>query len=180
MLLAAGQSKRFGSNKLLYPYGGTALLERSAAAVIVAAKMSGQSALAVVAPDQPVAGQLLAALGFDVVVNANADEGIGSSIAVAAAVIPSGSVIICLADMPNVSAAHIQLVASKTTSSDTVVISDFEGQLAPPSGFGEAYLPVLRALTGDQGARAVINMASAIHVVGERTMGVDVDCLADI
>jgi len=69
--------------------------------------------------------------------------------------------IIALADMPKIAPATIQTIALALTqpgdASKRIVAPVFEGQRGHPVGIGPEHGAALMALTGDQGARALID-----------------------
>src|SRR5512133_2420993 len=98
ILLAAGASKRFGSDKLMHPLTGQTPVALAALARLRAAV---PHVIAVVRPGATVLGNLLSEAGATVILCANAEDGMGASLA--AAVSASGEVagwVVALADMP--------------------------------------------------------------------------------
>ena len=78
ILLAAGRGFRFGSNKLLHPLAdGTAMVVAAARHLLNALPHS----MAVVRPGEEELARLLVAAGMELVVNHEAEEGMGVSLA---------------------------------------------------------------------------------------------------
>ena len=98
ILLAAGSARRFGSNKLLHPLLTGVPIAVTAARNLVAVL---PRCVAVVRPGADELAALLRAEGLEVVVCPNADEGMGASLACAAAAAGEAQgYLVALADMP--------------------------------------------------------------------------------
>jgi molybdenum cofactor cytidylyltransferase len=78
ILLAAGASKRFGSDKLMHPLAGKTPVAATALANLRAAI---PHVIAVVRPGVPALENCLSEAGATVILCANADEGMGASLA---------------------------------------------------------------------------------------------------
>ena len=65
--------------------------------------------------------------------------------------------IVGLADMPMIAPATLQAIALALTEASSVVAPVYEGQRGHPVAFGAAHGPALAALTGDMGARDLID-----------------------
>ncbi len=155
ILLAAGQSQRFGGNKLLHPVlDGTPMLISSAQTLIKALP----DTIVVINRDLVPYTTQLEALGLQVIVNEFSEAGIGSSIStgVRASENAEGWLIV-LADMPYIKPETIILLAEKMRDGAEIVAPVFEQQRGHPVGFSHRYLGELTALSEDIGARNIIN-----------------------
>src|SRR5688500_8517509 len=158
VLLAAGRAQRFGGDKLLArfadgPDAGTS--------VGVVAYRNLRAALddviVAVRPADEALRRVLEALDARVVVAQRADEGLGASIA--AAVQASGAVdgyVLALADMPCMQPSTIAGVARQLAGGAPIVAPRYEGRRGHPVGFSGAHRDALVALTGDEGARSIV------------------------
>lgn len=83
--------------------------------------------------------------------------------------------LIALADMPFITGQTYNAVAS-ALNTDDVVYPSYQGQQGHPVGFGVNYRSGLMALTGDNGARALLREASA-KIVSVKDPGIvwDID-----
>ena len=150
ILLAAGRSQRFGSdNKLLADFRGKPLALHTADAVSQC--WTGER-IAVVS-DEAVR-LLLETAGWACVKNHRPAAGQASSLRLGVKAAGAQTVVIALADMPNIDATHIDQVAVAAKEHGTA-ISIFNGQRMPPAGFSSDFREALVTLRGDQGARAV-------------------------
>jgi len=115
-----------------------------------------------------------------VLVNVDADEGMGSSLRLAAQALPDEveAVVVGLADMPQVASSTIAaLVAAwRPLGPRGIVAPVFDGRRGHPVVFGADHLPALRALGGDRGARALLEERRAdLSLVEVADPGVLVD-----
>lgn len=154
ILLAAGQSSRFGSNKLLQP-----LTDQIPMVVLAARKLKAvlPESLAVVSPDDPQTAELLNAEGLQIVINPQPEAGIGRSLA--CAIRASHDVpgwLIMLGDMPWLSKQTIREVAETLKQPKDIVAPLYGDRRGHPVGFGKAYVRELLALDGDNGARSIV------------------------
>jgi molybdenum cofactor cytidylyltransferase len=154
ILLAAGQSTRFGSNKLLAPLSdGTPMV--IACACTLHAVLA--RCIAVVDDRQSAVARLLAEADLQVIANPRALEGMGTSIACGVAASPgTGGWLIALADMPGIPARVIQQVAGARARGADIVAPVCRGQRGHPVGFAARHAAALLALNADSGARDII------------------------
>jgi molybdenum cofactor cytidylyltransferase len=161
ILLAAGRGARFGGGKLLAPIPAASHGVGSGTPVGAAAAMHLMAALndvvAVVRPGDAMLARVLADTGVRVVECARADEGMGASLArgVAAAADADGWVV-ALADMPWIAPGTVAAVADALRAGAEIAAPRWRGERGHPVGFARAYGPLLAALTGDEGARAIV------------------------
>ena len=160
ILLAAGASKRFGSDKLLHPLtGGTPV----AAAALANLRAALPHVIAVVRPGVPLLEKLLSEAGAAVVLCANADEGMGASLSTAVGA--SGAVagwVIALADMPYILPATIVKIAAALAAGAAIVAPAYRGERGHPVGVSARFRPQLEALRGDEGARSVLKQNAGL------------------
>ena len=159
ILLAAGYSKRFGSNKLLQtlpagtPEAGTPIGLASAKHLICALPES----IAVVRPRAQKLGKLLRDAGCNTVVCRNAGEGMGTSLAagVRAATDAHGWVV-ALADMPFLRPETVRVIAKALSEGAAIAAPAYRGERGHPVGFARRFLDELSELHGDQGAKELL------------------------
>jgi molybdenum cofactor cytidylyltransferase len=155
VLLAAGASTRFGSDKLLVPLDdGTPVAVQAARRLL---PVLPETVAVVRTADGPLARQLRAA-GCRVVVNAYAEGGIGTSIAAGvAAAAPAHGWLIALADMPFLQTDTIARVAHAIAQGALAAAACHRGRRGHPVGFASTLRAELLNLRGDVGARAVLD-----------------------
>lgn len=153
LLLAAGRSRRFGSDKLLHPLeDGTPVALASAVRLrCVLPRMR-----IVVSYDNDALQTLLTDHGFDVLSVASA--GMGESLAAGAATTADArGWVIALADMPFIRDDSIAAVMAALNSGALLAAPSHQGRRGHPVGLDGRFLPELLELGGDQGARQLLD-----------------------
>lgn len=172
VLLAAGKSQRFGDvgNKLGEPFLSRPLGLHVAVAL---EDMPFKRRVAVVAADCPLD---YAHHGFVVAVNDDPVRDMASSVRLGveqAIAFGAAAILIALADMPRVTAAHMYRMFDAADSPAAVVASSDGVSPKPPAIFGRECFAELMQVTGDEGARALIKRGR--HVVTSAAELIDVD-----
>lgn len=154
VLLAAGSSKRFGSNKLLHP-----VIDNMPMLLVCAQKLAAVLPGSVVVINHQLDSYTtqLELLGLRVVINEQAEKGMGASIArgISHAQHAAGW-LITLADMPYVQPATYSQLANRLKQGAGIVAPLFEQRRGHPVGFSQAFKKELISLDGDTGARHLI------------------------
>ena len=154
VLLAGGAGTRFGGGKLVHPLEDGVAIAAHATRNLIAA---GLSVVAVVrGGDFPLA-DLLEQAGCYVTHCADAVHGMGHTLAhgIANAREAAGWVV-ALADMPRIRPDTILAVAAAIASGATIAAPVYRGERGHPVGFAGTLRAELLALSGDSGARAVL------------------------
>jgi molybdenum cofactor cytidylyltransferase len=161
ILLAAGEGARFGGDKLLAPIATVTAHGTADTPLGVAAARSlidgVPDCIAVVRPRDTLLAAMLSATGMRVVPCATAGDGMGATLAcgVGAAADADGWVV-ALADMPWIAPATIRAIANALADGAAIVAPSYRGQRGHPVGFSREYRDALAELTGDAGARSVL------------------------
>jgi molybdenum cofactor cytidylyltransferase len=180
ILLAAGFARRFGSQKLLASLpDGRCVIEAAAQNLFDA--LGRENVIAVVGGEEALIS-VLDKCGCEIVVNGEAENGMGSSIATGIRASQNAAGwLIALGDMPHVSPDTIALVAEALKRGSGIVIPTFKGARGHPVAFAMEFREALVALRGDQGAR---NVVAAMEAADPRRITllpvVDAGVLADI
>ena len=155
IVLAAGFARRMGLQKLLLQLQGKPVVrwavERLLPLVEDVVVVTGQD-------DAPVR-EALAGLAVRFVVNPNPQAGQGSSIAVGVGALKpwTRAALIALGDQPRIPEAVVpRLLEAFARSGKAIVVPVYRGTPGTPVLFASEVFPELRALTGDAGARAVV------------------------
>ena len=152
VVLAAGSSSRFGSDKRLAHYAGQPLLSAALA------PYAGVFATILVVTRGESEIEPLLPRGCRAVAAKTAADGISQSLATgiqAAGDVPW--VIVGLGDMPSVQSATLKLLRDTIDSDRQHIIRPrFRGQPGNPVAFPSGYFEALQNLEGDQGARQII------------------------
>ena len=174
IILAAGNSTRFGSDKRQYRFAdGRTLLE----VTLTTYQAVFDRLFVVLKPgDRPLAQQLA---NVEPVFARDAALGMGHSLAAGvAAARHLDYLFVALADMPHVQTQSLHQLRREFTTKDCIVQPEYQGAPGHPVGFGNAYFSELRALTGDVGAKALLaNQAGNIRRVPVNDPGIiqDID-----
>jgi molybdenum cofactor cytidylyltransferase len=137
-----------------------------------------------VRPGVPALAQRLREAGATVILCANADEGMGVSLA--SAVRASGDAtgwIIALADMPYIRPQTIAKIATSLAAGAAIVAPAYRGERGHPVGWSARFRAQLEALRGDAGARSVLGQnADAVTLIDVDDPGVcrDIDTPDDL
>ena len=167
ILLAAGSSRRFGSNKLLAPLADGAPLAVAAARQLIAAV---PEAVAVLRPGDAELAAVLAAQGLRIVECAQAEYGMGHSLAAGVAAAGTADAwLIALADMPAIKDSTLASLVAQLAAGSALVAPFHNGQRGHPVGFAAEFGPELLALRGDAGARDLL----ARHALSLMRLDVD-------
>ena len=175
VLLAAGQSSRFGmENKLEAEFLG-----KPVGFHVTTALESIPFADRIVVTD---GCQLdFASRGYRVIHNNDIAKGMSFSLHLGVQeAIPSSpkAILIALADMPRVTAAHIYRLFDAFDGPDAVVVSSNGEYPTPPGVFGSGQFDALLKLEGDEGARKLV--AGGRHVVTSPAGLIDIDTPEDL
>lgn len=160
LVLAAGYSRRFGSDKRRYALDGSPLLARTLAQV----EAAGIRCRVCLRPGERPLEMGLADVEF--IECPGASRGMGATLA--DGVRSCGDwdgLLVVLGDMPWIAPASYRRVAD-ALSPDRIVQPFREGRPGHPVGFGSAFYPALEALDGEQGGREVIraNPAALLRI----------------
>lgn len=179
VILAAGSSRRFGSIKQLAAIDGLPMVRRAVESV----EAAGADALVLVAGRDATVVHRAAGAHF-LIVNEQHEDGIGTSIAIAARTLApvADGLMFCLADQPAVPPRHYAALAhSWDGSGDAVIATACKESVGPPVLFGSAHFDRLAALEGDVGARALLREAGdSLVTIRCDEAALDVDRPADL
>ena len=157
VVLAAGSGSRFGGDKLLASWGAGVLLEGALAAAF-AAPVRDVTVVIGANPDAVAA----AARDFDprvLIVHAHDyEEGMGASLRAGIASLPADAAgaYVFLGDMPRAPTAVLQPMAEAVRGGALAAAPVFGGQRGNPVLIARDLFPDLLALTGDAGARGIL------------------------
>ena len=182
ILLAAGAGTRFGGEKLLHPLDDGVAIAAHAARNLVAGGIA--DIVAVLRPGDFPLADILEQEGCYVTYAADAARGMGHSLAhgVTSAREAPGW-IVALADMPGVKPATIAAIANALEAGAAIAAPTCHGERGHPVGFSANLRDELLTLSGDTGARSVIERhASEVTIVECDDAGIffDVDRRTDI
>lgn len=179
ILLAAGRSIRFGAGqKLLALYRGKPLLSHALGTLH---GLDVAHRVVVIGAGDPEIAALVAGSDAEIVTNARTAEGMGTSIAAGIAALRPGTeaAFVLLGDMPAIAVTDVEALAAAfdPTSGKTICLPVHRGQRGHPVLFGRDHFDALLALTGDRGARAILDAnPRRVAEVATGNAGVLFDC----
>jgi molybdenum cofactor cytidylyltransferase len=186
ILMAAGRGRRFDPlgqrNKLLQilPGGGDPVIVAGARKLLSVLS----TVIAVVPPDDGGVGALLSSIGCEVTVCPAADSGMAASLVHAIRhSLPHDpdAWLVALGDMPHVAPATLRALADALAGGAPISAPVMDGRRGNPVGFGRIHLEALLALTGDQGARRLLQTCPVTEVaVADPGIFRDIDTPADL
>jgi molybdenum cofactor cytidylyltransferase len=184
VVLAAGSGSRFGGGKLTAAWDAGVLLEGALAAAFAAPV---RSVTVVIGADAEAVAA--AARSFDpriLVVHApDHAEGMGASLRAGIASLPADAdgAFVFLGDMPRVPTSVLRRMAEAVVAGAQAAAPVFEGRRGNPVLLGRSLFPDLLALTGDAGARGVLQgLGERLALIESPDDGVlfDVDVRSDL
>jgi molybdenum cofactor cytidylyltransferase len=159
LLLAAGQSSRMGSNKLLAEVDGRPMVARVAQRLL---SSHARPIVAVLGNEAPRVDAALGKLPVERVRNPAFAEGLSTSLKAGLAALPEDidGVLICLGDMPLVAGRDLDrlIAAFDPLEGRAIVVPMRRGKRGNPVLWAKRFIPEMAELAGDVGAK---------HLIGE-------------
>lgn len=181
VVLAAGDSTRFGSTKQLQTIDGVSLVKRAAQ---LARSVCGDNTILVTGHDSVTVARSAGEAARFVIVNDHHAEGMSGSIAAAASALAqtAAGILLILADQPLISAGHLRAMLDSWSGSDTEIIATaFAGTAGPPVLFPRGAFHALANLSGDHGARSVLEDPQfTVSTIQFEDAAVDIDTPRDL
>ena len=182
VILAAGASHRMGEPKQLLPLAGQPLLLRAVEAALAS---PAWPVVVVLGAHADKIRPLLARRPVLVAENPAWAEGMASSLRAGIAVLQQFSrtldaAVIALCDQPAFSADVIaQLIATQHATGRSIVAARYGGRNGAPALFLREHFPALIALSGEEGALALLRDEARIAIVDLPALAFDLDTPAD-
>lgn len=158
ILLAAGNSRRFGSNKLLHHIGGAPMYAHTLRLLKEAAALLEMDTGITVVTQYDEIGEAARTAGARVLYNPHPEEGISSSLKIGLkANRTADACLFAVADQPWLSSGTVvSLAALFLDSGKGMACVSADGKLGNPCIFSRKYYPELMELCGDIGGKHVI------------------------
>lgn len=156
VILAAGESRRMGTQKLLLPFGDATVIE---SVVLTALASRVDRVLAVLGADRDAVRQKLEPLGIDFVINENFVKGMLSSVQAGFAALPPAAeaAVVMLSDQPFLPAGVVDAVVEAfRRSGKGIVVPAFQGRRGHPVLIGLRYRDEVLALDPTDGLRRLM------------------------
>ena len=154
IVLAAGRSTRMGRNKLMADLEGTPLLVR---AVDAALASRARPVIVVTGHESDKTRAALLGRAVSIVHNPDYEKGLSTSLRRGIGALPAeaDAALVCLGDMPKVSAAMLDrlIQAFNPVEGRAICVPTWNGKRGNPVLWGRQFFPEMAALTGDVGAK---------------------------
>lgn len=181
IVLAAGESRRFGTLKQLAPIAGQSLLGLAAGRAV---ELCGSAVTIVLGARAAELAPLLRDLPVSVTVNPLWREGLGSSIRAGVASLPESceGVLLMLADQAAVSTGDLRRLADAWRGQPRCIVAASRGAIVgAPAVFPRALFHALGELRGNRGAHELIERhRECVMCVDMPHAAIDIDTPADL
>lgn len=181
-MLAAGASRRFGSQKLLAPLREKPIVRWTVENVLGACP---DEVVVVLGREGVAVREALHGLAVRFVVNEHWEEGMSSSLGAGISALPYeiDAAMIALGDQPGIEADVMRrLIEAHGASSFPIAAPSYRGERGNPVVFAVELFPELLAIRGDRGAKGVIDRdpsrVALVHF--DMAPPTDVDTRADL
>lgn len=157
LLLAAGGSRRFGTQKLITPVRGVPLICHGAGLLAT----TTDHLVAVIGSDALIVRAALAGTGAEIVENPEWRDGLSTSLrrGVASVSPLAEAVIVALGDQPDVQPEIVRrLIEVWRQTGHLIVTARYRGVRAPPVLLARPVFRDVAALVGDVGAKAIMDL----------------------
>jgi len=158
VLLAAGESRRFGGIKQLADIDGETMVHRAARTALA----TGVALIVVTGANAGQVGAALSDLPLHIVHHAGWADGMGSSLAAGIRYVvdrypQATGALLCLADQPLLrTACYTRMLARHRQKPDRILATEQHGVAGPPTLFPQDCLTELMHWSGDRGAQALL------------------------
>ncbi len=173
LLLAAGRSSRFGSDKLCATIEGAAVVTWSVRV------LESLDEVVVVTPDDDAVSKALAGVRVRIVRNPERDNGLASSLRTGLLALPAQTeaVVVALGDQPFASSRVTERLVAAWREGVDIVVPLYSDGRGHPVLFAARCFAALQRLQGDAGARDLIASGEfrVATVIVEGPMPIDVD-----
>jgi molybdenum cofactor cytidylyltransferase len=182
VMLAAGESQRFGGIKQLAELDGQAMVRRS----VLTAIETGRPVVVVTGANAAQIESVLDDLPIRIARHPQWQEGMGSSLAAGVGHVAdhfphASGVMVCLADQPLIDATiYTAMLQRHGQAADRVLVTEYNDVSGPPALFPRDCFAKLRACSGARGAHALIEQEAARVERFPASDLIDVDTLADL
>ena len=174
IVLAAGNSVRFGSNKLMAKLGGKTLIQRTLDAIPVE-KLTNIC----VVTQYPIIADLAVAHGFAALKNSHPDLGISKTVSIGiSAVSETDAALFMVADQPCLSRESVaKLIDFYLEQPEFIAAAGHCGVRGNPCIFPSRYFSELDKLKGDKGGSVIIerhpNELRILEIISRQLQDVD-------
>lgn len=161
-----------GASKVLALFDDKPLVRRQAKRLLDSLCMEVR---VVIGHDQARVTEALRDLPVQIIHNPKHADGMGTSIACAASRVSKQGLLLAFADMPDLDTPHFDAIIARWQKLGAQQIVRGANRDAPghPILFPSKHVPMLRNLSGDQGAKALVEGAELVDIGNAATLDVD-------
>ena len=185
IILAAGNSKRFGKDNKLFTNFNSTLLITHVVSEICKSKL--RNIIVITGKDHVKINKLLKKFRVQVIKNLRFNEGINSSISLGIKKLPRNSLstMICLADMPLLKSEDYNSMVQfeeKFRNKSKIIVPHNKNTRGNPVIFGKDYFNTLVNLVGDNGGKKILEENRDVIYYNTKSEGFyfDVDTQKDL
>jgi|TARA_B110000971_G_scaffold221981_1_gene272184 molybdenum cofactor cytidylyltransferase len=183
LVLAAGKSSRMKTPKQLVKIGTNFLLEH----VLSKSKcINTNHVYCVLGANEALIRREISATNVHFIYNPNFNEGLSSSIVSGISEIEMkpqnyDAVFILLGDQPAIEKIYLKaMIALFSENESKIIASNYRGKLGVPAIFPKNYFSELKKMSGDFGARDILNKNSDVLSLKKQTNFIDIDTEEDL
>lgn len=165
VVLAAGESRRMGTQKLLLPLGGMPVIVRVVEQVV---QSSVDETIVVTGHDSDAVSERLAGLDVRCVHNPDYREGMLTSVrcGVRAAGDDTRAFVVVLGDQPRIRAGYVDKVVEAFDTEEGICVASYEGRRGHPMLFSAKYRVEVLTMYDAKGLRGLLEAhAGAVKLV---------------
>jgi len=169
MILAAGESRRMGTPKLLLPFKGKTMIETLVDEVL---RSKSDKTMVVLGAEKEKIERIISRLPVAIVVNTRYEEGMLSSIQAGFEALPDevDAVLVCLGDQPLIPFFVLdRLIEAYKDTKKGIIIPVYKKSRGHPILIDIKYKPEIKRISPDIGLRALV------HDQSQDVMEVEVD-----
>ncbi len=181
LILAAGFSRRFGTPKQELKWGDKSLLEH----VTEVAMQTPYLVHIALGHEANALEKLISHLHVNKLLLRNYGEGMGSSLAEAIEKIisvsqPINGIILLLSDQPFINPSHLFNLVKNHKETGKSIVTEFKDKEGPPTLFDKSLFNEIMNLTGDQGAKKILqNNSDQLLKLRFEKAAIDIDTAED-
>ncbi|MFQ3296382.1 MAG: molybdenum cofactor cytidylyltransferase [Polaribacter sp.] len=183
LVLAAGTSSRMKTPKQLVKIGTNFLLET----VLSKAKtINKKDVFCVLGANEALIKQEISASDICFIYNPNFNEGLSSSIVSGISALEMkrknyDAVFVLLGDQPAIEKTHLKaMIALFSENESKIIASNYGEKFGVPAIFPKRYFSKLKKLSGDFGAKDILNKNKNVIALRKQTNFIDIDTVEDL
>lgn len=174
LILAAGSSSRMKQPKQLLPFGNSNLLGYVIENVI---QSKADGFYCVLGAHYNLIKKSIKRYNINVIFNENSKLGLSTSIVKGVESLDDyDAILICLADQPNIKTEYFDtLISSFKNNPNKIIASIYDKKVGVPAVFPKVFFKELKKLTGDKGAKKILELRKndCIFLGGEDLIDID-------